>query len=112
MAISITNLSHPNLVTAMRAIEVDNGGHLIGTVYPGNPIDLDRFVVPFDVAHLLAPAERALGNLRTIMPDEFDIFATGEDTERKRIVAANPDIEAADLVIETFYSASFRLIPE
>lgn len=52
----ITTETHPRVCYFLKLIEMDNGGHLIGTVYPGEPKDLDRFTLPDAFDELVAQA--------------------------------------------------------
>ena len=44
----VTADAFPFLIKARTMIEEDSGGHLIGTVYPGEKLDFDRFEIPLD----------------------------------------------------------------
>jgi hypothetical protein len=97
--------SHPNLAAALRLIEEDNGGHLIGTVYPGTRIDLSNFHIPTAWEHLVAPAEVGLTRLRTETPADWDIFIIGEYSEMKSITLRQGDLYEAEQLLQAFFDA-------
>lgn len=103
MSIFVTKESHPCLHEIMVMIEEDNGGHLIGTVYPGTPIDLERFEIPDGWVSEVAPAEAALAKLKASHPEEFETFAIGEHTEIERLIEQHADLRVASQLLEDWF---------
>jgi hypothetical protein len=101
--IEVTGKSFPNLHAAFVAIEQDNGGHLIGTVYPGEPIDFETFRVPDAWEPLLAPAEAGLARLRACSVEDLSTFVIGEETEAEAIQQRQADLNAARLVMNDYF---------
>ncbi len=103
--IKITSSSFPAIHLAMVSVEVDNGGHLIGTVYPGEPIDLDTFVVPDAWEHLVAPAEAGLARLLAdVGPDEFVDWVNGEQGESDALAAERGDLVVGSDLINAWFN--------
>lgn len=101
--LQVTASTHPHLVEAMALIEEDNGGHLIGIVYPGEPIDLERFAIPAPWQALAQPAEDALAALHDAAPDDYEAFVVGDQGEVERIVAAHPGLEIARRLLNDWF---------
>lgn len=107
----VTSSTFPQLHAAFKEIECDNGGHLIGTVYPGEPIDLETFTVPEAWAPLLAPAEAALARLRDAGDEDLNTFVVGEMSESERIRERQGDLEEARRVLNDFFDGWPAEIP-
>lgn len=101
----ITNTSHPALAAAMRLIETDNGGHLIGTVYPGKRINLDEFEIPQRWEHFIAPAEVGLARLRAENPADWENVIIGEYSEMKAIILRQGDLYEAEEILQGYFDA-------
>jgi hypothetical protein len=99
----VDSSTFPALHAAFKEIECDNGGHLVGTVYPGTPIDLERFTVPEAWAHLVAPAEAALTRLRALSEDDWSTFITGEFSDGERIRERQGDLEEARQLLNDWF---------
>lgn len=99
----VNSSTFPNLHAAFKEIECDNGAHLIGTVYPGEPIDLDAFVVPEPWAHLLELAEAGLARLRAGGDADWVDFVIGELSESERIRERQGDLEEARKLLNDFF---------
>lgn len=93
--------NYPTLRAAMAEIEMDNGGHLLGTVYPGEKIDLDRFRVPEAWQHLVPGAERGLARLDW---NDLVMFACGEQTEQEFIKDRQGDLAEAHLLLNDWFN--------
>ena len=106
MSIVITKDTHPAICAAFRLIEEDNGGDLIGTVYPGEPINLDGFEIPDAFAHLVVPAEAGLARLRA-MGDDFDSdwhsVVCGEVTDADFLRARQGDLDEAQRLMVSYF---------
>lgn len=76
--ILVTAQSYPALHAALKMIEVDNGGHLIGTLYPGEKIDLENFQVADMHRDQLDKAELVLAVLKSASAEHFEAFVVGE----------------------------------
>jgi hypothetical protein len=91
----ITKAAFPFIVLARREIEMDGGGHLIGTVYPGEPLDMATFEVP-DGRWLsvdLCKAEVALLWLYAVHGhDAFSNFCCGDQLEQDAFIEENRDV--------------------
>jgi hypothetical protein len=83
--VTVTKENYPHVCRAFRMIEEDNGGHLIGTVYPGEAVDLERFTVPAAWVKLLDSANLSLGALSDA---DIDTFTCGADHEVEALIAA------------------------
>lgn len=101
--ITVTSSTFPQLHRALKEIECDNGAHLIGTVYPGEPIELDSFTVPAAWAHLAAPAEAALARLTAGGDADWVDFVLGEFTDSERIRARQGDLEEARKLLNDWF---------
>jgi len=95
---------YPELCAAFAAIERDNGGHLVGTIYPGVPIDLNHFSVPPAWAHLISGAERALARLRLRSEDDFETFVIGEQSEAEAIERRQGDLAEASILLNDWFN--------
>lgn len=100
---AITLSTFPQLHRAFKEIECDNGAHLIGTVYPGEPIDLDSFTVPEAWAPLLVPAEAALARLTAGGDADWVDFVLGEFTDSEGIRARQGDLEEARKLLNDWF---------
>jgi hypothetical protein len=96
--------SFPNVHAAFKAIEQDNGGHLIGTVYPGTPIDLDTFGVPDAWGHLLEPAEAGLAGLRRSSEEDWETFVVGECSQQDAIRDMRGDLQEATTILNDYFN--------
>lgn len=105
MTAVITIRTSPALHAAFQLIEVDNGAHLIGTVYPGDKIDLDQFEVPEPWAHLVAPAEAGLARLQAAGPDDWQTFLIGEQSDQDAIRARQGDLDEAHKLLNDWFEA-------
>lgn len=101
----ITATSHPALTAAFVAIERDNGAHLIGTVYPGTPINLESFTIPEAWVRLMAPAELGLQRLRADSADDFDEFLCGEATAAEALAGRRGDLAEARELLNAWFNA-------
>jgi hypothetical protein len=88
MSAQITPDIYPSIHKAMGEIECDNGAHLIGTVYPGEPCNFDVFTLPDGLEPLIADAEKGLARLRADSEDDFNTFLVGEEDEVNAIRTA------------------------
>lgn len=79
----------------MVAVEEDNGGHLIGTVYPGEPVDLDGFEVPDSHVKLPPAAEAGLARLRADRAEDFETVICGDQDEGLDIIERRGDLAGA-----------------
>jgi hypothetical protein len=96
--------NYPHLRDAFHAIEYDSGGHLIGRVYPGTPIDLERFAVPEPWAHLVAGADRGLGRLQEQGDSDFETFVIGEQSEAEAIERRQGDLAEARILLNDMFN--------
>jgi hypothetical protein len=90
--ISVTRGEFPFIVLARREVEMDSGGHLIGTVYPGERIDMNEFIVPEPrwSSEQLCKVETALLWVYAVLGHEaFNTFCCGEQTEMDQMIADN-----------------------
>jgi hypothetical protein len=94
--------TYPNLHAAFRAIEENNGGHLIGTVYPGERINLDSFTVPAAWDKLLPVAEAGLARLCDT--EDFSTFVCGEASDVEAIRVRQGDLDVAQRVLNDYFS--------
>lgn len=100
----VENQNYPHLHAAFKAIECDSGGHLIGTIYPGTPIDLDRFKVPEAWAHLVAGAELALTRLKVTSETDLETFVVGEQSEAEEIEQRQGDLAEARILLNDYFN--------
>lgn len=97
----ITNISHPRLAKAFRLIEEDNGGHLIGTVYPGPPpLNLENFFIPDYWERHVAACEEGLAMLSD---DELETFCQGDQDEAEKLCERSPDILKAHRMCNAYF---------
>src|SRR5437868_1984054 len=101
--IRVTKSSFPNVCAAFRTIEEDNGGHLIGTVYPGKRLNLEAFEVPDGWSGLLPPAEAGLALLRGKSREDFETFVCGEMGEADLIRDRQGNLAEAQKVLADFF---------
>lgn len=101
---TINSENYPMLCRALRTIEEDHGGHLIGTVYPGQKIDLDSFTIPEAWEHLIPGAERALVHLMSGSAKLFDDFVAGEQSDQETILANYPALSEAHILIGDWFN--------
>lgn len=99
-AVRLTNRTHPGILAAVRLIEEDNGGHLIGTLYPGEPLDLNTLMIPVKhraFADEVEPALLALRNEHRLQEDghPFYIFCCGAEHDSRPIMDARPGLQRA-----------------
>ncbi len=92
ITITITNQTHPRICFFFCLIEKDNGGHLIGTVYPGTPINMESFEIPETWGDHLEAAERGLATLSDLGVGEL---AMGEEQTALALAAKSEDIAKA-----------------
>jgi hypothetical protein len=102
--IIVTRKNFPALRDAFEAIEVDNGGHHVGTTHPGTPIDMERFEIPDSHVALLAPAEASLARLRAQSQDDWDTFVTGECSEAEAIEERQGDLAPARQLLNDWFN--------
>ena len=95
---------YPELRAAFAAIERDNGGHLIGTVYPGHRINLDAFTVPEAWAQLVPSADRALARLKAESEADLETFVTGEQSEAEAIEQRQGDLSEARILLNDWFN--------
>lgn len=107
MSVIVTDENYPHIKKAMQLIKMDNGAHHIGTTYPGEPIDLNRFEVPEKFIHMLPVAEAGLRDLLTYHhPDNFETFCIGEMTEQEEIQKLDPvALREAQLLLNLWFNA-------
>jgi len=98
----INKRNYPAIAKAFRLIEEDNGGHLIGTVYPGEKLDLESFDVPDEHAPKLDAIERAL---QRILPDaeRFNTFVVGEESEHEAVMTTQGDLTDAHELLCAYF---------
>ena len=96
--------SYPNLRAAMAEVEMDNGAHLLGTVYPGEKIDLERFRVPEAWQHLVPGAERGLARLMAESLGDFGTFTCGEQAEQEAIMERQGDLAEAHILLNDWFN--------
>lgn len=96
--------SYPNLHAAFKAIECDNGAHLIGTVYPGERINLNEFKVPDAWAHLVSGAELSLARLKERGDIDLETFVCGEQTEAEAIEVQQGDLAEARILLNDWFN--------
>lgn len=101
--IVVTRDNFPTIRRAFDEVECDNGGHLIGTVYPGEPINLEAFEVPEKFAHLLAPAEAGLIRLWKKSQEDWLEFVCGEQGAAEAIEAKRGDLKEARQLLNAFF---------
>jgi hypothetical protein len=99
----VSHDNYPRLFRAFRMIECDGGAHLIGTVYPGEPINLDRFNVPEAWQHLVAGAEAALTHLISGSETLFETFVIGDQDEAEKLVASWCNLTEAHILLNDFF---------
>ncbi len=99
----VDDTNYPNLRTAFWSIECNSGGHLIGTVYPGQKMDLDRFKVPEAWAHLVPGAERGLARLKDFCPTDLETFTIGEQSEADEIETRQGDLAEARILLNDYF---------
>lgn len=101
----ITEISHTHIWAALRQIEIDNGGHLIGRVYPGEPVNLNEFQVhgywPID---RLDRINKALERLRYTSPGWWLTFVCGEETEALEIQRKQGDLAGARVLLDAYFN--------
>lgn len=100
----IEHSNYPRLHAAFKAIECDNGGHLLGTVYPGEPIDLEHFKVPDAWSHLVPGAERSLARLEVRDKNDLETFVTGEQSEAEQIERRQGDLAEARILLNDYFN--------
>lgn len=99
-SIVVSEMNYPSVFDAFVGIECDSGAHLIGTVYPGKKVDLTAFEVPGAFTHLLVAADRGLARLSA---DDFETFTIGDQDTMNEIRDRDPDLGAANQLLEAFY---------
>jgi hypothetical protein len=99
----VTKDNFPEVCAGFRLIEEDNGGHLIGRVYPGEPINLEAFEVPDGWSHMLAPAEAGLSRLRRETPELWDTFVIGDERDVFDIAYRQKDLDQASILFNAFF---------
>jgi hypothetical protein len=97
----INKENFPLTTKAFRLIEIDNGGHLIGTVYPGEKHDLYEFEVPKEYANLIGSVEAGLARLTE---EELENFTQGEHTEVEEISRRSYNLSIAHHVLNRFFN--------
>lgn len=103
----VTAESHPELHRAFVAIAVDKGDHLIGTVYPGEPTDLNRFEVPEAWAALIPAAETGLGRLHglnEVPSQDWETFVSGDEDEAAAIRVRQGDLSEAHELLNGYFN--------
>lgn len=96
--------NYPDLREAFHVIECDSGGHLIGTRYPGQKIDMEHFEVPEAWSHLVAAADRVLSRLRLFSEDDFETFVCGEQTDMDVIEKRQGDLAEARILLDDYFN--------
>jgi hypothetical protein len=100
----VERTNYPELLAAFAAIERDNGGHLIGTVYPGKKIDLDHFSIPDAWSHMVPGAERGLARLRSCGEGDWETFVVGEMSEQEAILDRQGDLVEAHILLNDWFN--------
>ena len=100
---TITKDNFPELCAGFALIERDNGGHLIGTVYPDERVNLEAFEVPDGWSHLLAAAEAGLSRLRAASATDWETFIIGEERDVFDIAYRQKDLEQASILLNAFF---------
>jgi hypothetical protein len=103
MSAQITPDIYPSIHKAMGEIECDNGAHLIGTVYPGEPCNFDVFTLPDGLEPLIADAEKGLARLRADSEDDFNTFLVGEEDDANAIRTTRGDLDAAHQLLNAWF---------
>lgn len=96
--------NYPHLRAAFEAIERDNGGHLIGRIYPGEPVELERFKIPEAWSHLVAGADLALARLKEISEEDLETFVCGEMSEAEAIEQRQGDLAEARILLNDWFN--------
>jgi hypothetical protein len=99
----VTKDNFPSVCASFRLIEEDNGGHLIGTVYPGERINLEAFEVPDLWEHLVSVADAALLRLKNESPEDWEIFIIGEESHSADIGRRQGDLAEASTLLNAFF---------
>jgi hypothetical protein len=99
----ITADNFPEIRLAFAEIEMDSGGHLIGTVYPGDPLNLNEFDIPNSCEHLCAPAEIGLKRLRSHSEEEWSTFICGDVDIAEEIISRQGDFEEANTLLNLYF---------
>lgn len=102
-ALVVTAKNFPQVWAAFRLIQIDSGAHLIGTVYPGDPINLELFEVPDECTHLLTQAEAALDRLLRSSQEEWEEFVMGDYDTAAHIKYRQGDLEEAQQLLNKFF---------
>lgn len=103
--IKVTSETYPELHRAFLEIEMDNGGHLIGTVYPGTKIDLKCFRVPRKLWGIALEAECALTGLRRDYGEgDWHEFVCGEESAATEIEKRRGDLPQARFILNGFFN--------
>lgn len=100
----VDSKNYPHLHAAFKEIELDSGGHLIGTVYPGTKIDLEHFKVPEAWSHLVAGADLALDRLDGMSNSDFLTFVSGEQSEAEAIERRQGDLAEARILLDDYFN--------
>ena len=100
----VTRNNYPDLSAAFRAIEMDNGGHLIGTIYPGERINLNEFEIPAAWEHLTAGADRGLARLKETSAADLETFVNGDMTEAEEIEKRQGDLSEARIILNAWFN--------
>lgn len=102
VSVVVGQLNFPSVYAAFVMLECDSGGHLIGTVYPGEKKDLTEFEVPEEYAMLLPNAERALKGL---ISTDFETFVIGDYDSRRELLSshAQGNLADADELLNAFF---------
>jgi hypothetical protein len=100
----VTAQGYPGLHRAFRLVEVDNGAHLIGTVYPGPCVNLDMFDVPNEWMHLCEAADLALCRLYSESAGDFETFVVGEYSDQNAICARQGDMASAHKLLNDWFN--------
>jgi hypothetical protein len=95
----------PELRRAFEAIERDSGGHLVGTVYPGTPIDMKRFEVPDAWTSLCEPADAGLKRLREHSDEDWQTFVFGEFESAEALRERQGDLDAASQILNGYFDS-------
>jgi hypothetical protein len=99
----VTENTHPALHGALVRLETDNGGHLLGTVYPGDPVNLNAIVIPFPWELMVSQAEAALAGLKLRSVQDYETVACGERSDMEALVKRYPELCAAARILEACF---------
>jgi hypothetical protein len=101
---NVTALTAPTLHASFLQIITDSGGHLIGTVYPGEKIDIETIKVPAAWGPLIQRADETLTSLRMQDQEEWLTFVIGEQSEQEAIFKKHGNLQEAKTLLTDFFN--------